>query len=163
MTTALIFGKFAPPHLGHIQLIHRACQECLHVIVLVSENPEILVPDATTRARWIQQSLSHSNITITATGVFPPGGRDEASCRANFLYIQQYVRTRNIDKVYCNEWYGEDIARRFDAIWVQTDPERTQFCIRAQDIRAHPHKHLHDIPVVVQKEYLSFLQKHAKE
>ena len=161
MTNALIFGKFAPPHLGHLELIKRACDDCTRVIVLISENPEIVVPEAKTRAQWLKKSISSSNLVLIPTGVFPPGGTDEASCRANFLYIQQYVHRWQIDRVYCNEWYGEDIAQRFGAEWVQTDPKRIQFHICAQEIRRQPHKHIDYLPTVVQKEYLSFLKNVA--
>ena len=154
---ALIFGKFAPLHYGHVYLIQTALDQSQpqdRVYVLVSENPELDIDPSKVRAQWITESICDPRLIVIPTGEFPPSGRSAAAQQANFRYMcQQIPDGVVIHKVYCNEWYGEHIARDFQAEWVQIDPQRSRYPISATQIRTEPHRYEDFLPPHIHKHY----------
>ena len=163
---ALIFGKFAPLHYGHIHLIQTALDHSGvedRVYVLVSDNPEIAIASSIVRAQWIRESIVDGRLRVIPTGEFPPSGRSVEAQRANFVYMCQMLPEGVcIDRVYCNEWYGAHIARDFGAQWVQVDPQRCRYPISATQIRDDPRRHAEFLPPPVQQRYTVQRSEHEK-
>ena len=161
LLNSLLFGKFAPVHLGHLYLIQTALEHSGkedHVYVLVSENPEIDIVPAVQRAKWIQEAIADSRLHIIPTGVFPPSGRSKEAQKANFEYMVQHPPLGIcIHRVYCNEWYGEHIAKDFGAQWIQVDPQRTRFPISASRIRNNPVVFASFLPHSVKDDFLQMV------
>ncbi len=153
-TNGLVFGKFNPPHNGHIHLIKEALQQTTgDVYLLVFDHPELGGIPTAERADLIKQIIPDSRLHIVECYDSPKvDGTPESR-----VDLERYTEAKlpsgvTIDKVFCNEPYGELAAKQFNAEWVKVDPDRTLNHISGTEIRKSPDKnrgHLH--PLVAAK------------
>ena len=136
MRTGLIFGKFAPFHKGHEAFIREALKHCDVLCIIVNEHPELIKISASQRAEWIRTIVNDKRIFVIPASVPPQTGSSEDLKKANFEHLRKSLPSKvKIDLVFCNEWYGEHIAKDFGAQWIQIDPERKNVPISATMIR----------------------------
>ena len=140
------FGRFLPPHRGHLYQMIEASTRCEKLVVVISDNApqtrEICqkngLPDISYRLRkqWISQQLqdiSHVVVRVLDETDIPeyPKGWDEWSQR------MREVVGAPIDAFFVGDMeYGDTLARYFPEAKVELfDPKRTRYPISATDIR----------------------------
>jgi NadR type nicotinamide-nucleotide adenylyltransferase len=126
--TAVIAGKFFPPHLGHHYLIDSALKQSDHVDVLVVDNPCYSIP-AEQRKSWLQ--ARHPTATIH---VIPDIELDDDSL-AWAAHTMQFLGYAP-DAVFSSEEYGKEWARYMGATHVMVDFDRISIPISATKVRS---------------------------
>ena len=109
--TALIVGKFAPPHKGHQYLIETALrdQNVDEWIILVYSNPDFLpTMPSHRRAAWLRHLYPRAKIFVPDNP--PPNDADDFTQRE---FVKQWLEQNNINAnvVYTSETYGEGFAQ----------------------------------------------------
>lgn len=133
--TALIVGKFAPPHKGHQYLIETALQDqnVDEWIILVYSNPDFLphMPSHR-RAAWLQHLYPQTKVFVPENP--PPNDADDFTQRE---FVKQCLEqnTVNVDFVYTSENYGEDFAKHIGVRHVLVDLPRSRFAISGTKVR----------------------------
>lgn len=154
MKIGLIFGKFAPFHKGHEAFIRAALTQCDALYVLVNEHPELIRIPAQRRAEWIVKIVNDRRLFVATGGIPPETGETEELKKANLEHIRKHLPSRiQIDTVFCNEWYGGDVAKDLGAKWVQIDPDRTIVPVSATMIRNDPRTYSKYLDPIVAKTY----------
>ncbi|MFC8302949.1 AAA family ATPase [Specibacter sp. NPDC057265] len=126
--TALVIGKFYPPHTGHRHLIETAAAQAGHLWVLVqgSRFESIAVAE---RARWLAEEFAGANVTVVPVRNDCPV--DYASDEVwtaqvdNMRWALKIRGVEAIDAVYSSEDYGARLAAAFNAVHVCVDPQRS--------------------------------------
>lgn len=136
--SALVIGKFYPPHSGHHALIRQAAQvaESVTVVVMASMQETILLHD---RVEWIE--AEHRDERVTVVGVpcdAPLDVNDDGVWAAQIAVMQAAVRSidsRPVDVVLSGESYGAELARRLGAAHIRID--RSVNPVSGTAVRAH--------------------------
>lgn len=126
--TAVVIGKFYPPHLGHHHLINTAAAAAEHVDVLVVDNPQYRIP-ANLRRQWL--ASQHPQVSVY---IIDDIGNDDDSV-AWAAHTMQFLRYAP-DVVFSSEDYGITWAKEMGAQHVMVDRYRQKYPIAATDIRA---------------------------
>ena len=140
MTTALVLGKFLPPHAGHGYLAERARSMADEVVVLLLANSAEPIP-VELRHRWLEEMLPVGDGALGGRGppdrlrgpgrVRPLGGHDpRGHGRPSFDLL-----------VTSEPAYGDMTAERIGARHVLVDPGRRAVPISASAVRADPYAH----------------------
>ncbi len=146
--TGVYFGRFLPPHRGHLYQMIEASTRCEKLIVVISDNAnqtrEICqkdnLPEISYRLRkqWISQQLqdmSHVVVRVLDETDIPiyPQGWDKWSER------MCEVVGEPIDAFFVGDMeYGDMLAKYFPESVVELfDPTRTRYPISATDIRGN--------------------------
>jgi NadR type nicotinamide-nucleotide adenylyltransferase len=157
-TNALIFGKFAPFHNGHLSLVRAALASCDRVWVLVNDHPELTPHGTAIRCGWIRDTFPGASLEVIGASAPPESGRTEQAMRENFQHMVRHLPPGlRIARVFCNEWYGEHIARDFGATWERVDPDRKEHPVSATEIRAAPWAHWGELPEVVRPAFVQLV------
>ena len=141
MTTALILGKFLPPHRGHRYLAEEARRRADEVIVcLLANSTEPISVEL--RHAWLQEILPWAMVRSTVAD-HPIDYEDPA---IHDLWAQTVCETIGRDEVdvlvTSEPAYGDEIARRLGARHVLLDPARQRFPVSGSAIRADPRANL---------------------
>lgn len=141
MSTALIVGKFYPPHAGHHYVINQAIEECDNVIVIVlwSETESIRGYD---RRAWLQ--IEHPGIAVLETQDEYVTNYDDPQAWDNHMRVIRdtldkalwYRSYNQVTDVYGSEEYVIELASRFEATPHVTDLNRIAFPTSGTAIRA---------------------------
>ncbi len=140
------FGRFCPPHRGHLYQMIEASTKCEKLIVVISDNAEDTrhiceeagLPTITyqLRKQWIAQQvqdMSHIEVrSLDETDIaLYPNGWQAWSQR------MREVVSERIDAFFVGDMdYSEPLARFFPEAKVELfDPKRTRYPISATDIR----------------------------
>lgn len=151
-TTGLFVGKFLPPHLGHLDAIKKAKQNCTHLIIIVCFEPlrtqrlcdEMGVEfiSLEQRAKWIKDAINDPEVeflTLDETGITSwPEGWEEWSKR-----VKKVLGNRKIDCIFGNERkYVEGYKKWFkESEYIMLDPDRKTVKISASQIRKNLKKY----------------------
>ena len=145
--TGVYFGRFLPPHRGHLYQMIEASTRCEKLLVVISDNADQTreicrrdgIPEISYRLRkqWISQQIqdiTHIGVRVldeTDIPVYPQGWE---------LWSQRMreVVGEPIDAFFVGDMeYGETLARYFpESKVVLFDPARTRYPISATDIRS---------------------------
>ena len=135
---AVVFGKFWPLHLGHLELIGEATAQADRVLVVVNDGDED-VP-ASVRMNWVKSEFAAAEV-VSAPDLC---GHDSADCTlscseryANWLTAHH----GHVDVVVAGESYGAFLASCLGAASIRLDRKRPEMAgrrIRA-DVRSHWH------------------------
>ena len=142
------FGRFLPPHRGHLYQMIEASTKCQHLVVVISDNAnqtrdickEAGIPEISYRLRkqWISQQLQdmdHISVRVLDETDIPvyPAGWDLWSQR------MREVVPEHIDAFFVGDMeYGDTLATYFPEATVELfDPARTRYPISATDIRSN--------------------------
>ena len=144
--TGVYFGRFLPPHRGHLYQIIEASTKCQNLIVVISDNAEQTralceadgLPEISYRLRkqWFSQQvqdMSHIQVRVLDESDIPvyPEGWQEWSKR------MREVVCAPIDAFFVGDLsYSETLASYFPEAKVELfDPSRTRYPISATEIR----------------------------
>jgi HTH-type transcriptional repressor of NAD biosynthesis genes len=154
MRHGLVLGKFYPPHKGHHWLVREAARACERVTVLVlGASVESMSIDD--RVRWMQvEHRSDTNVTIIgALDDVPIDYHDDltwkqhvdlfAAVIARSVVMQGLSPTAAVvDAVFTAEPYGDELARRLNAVHVRVDRKDA---MAATNVRADVIGHWDDL------------------
>lgn len=169
----LVIGKFYPPHAGHLYLASAAARHCDQVtVVCMAASQESIALDL--RVAWLREALAeHANVIVSGiVDDVPVDYQDpavwqahedlmrEAVANADQVRAQQEADTGTtagpspgpwpVDAVFTSEGYGEELARRFEAVPVCLDPVRALYPVSGTAVRADPVTHWDLLPPAVQ-------------
>ena len=118
MTTALVVGKFYPPHAGHHELIDAAARAADRVVVCVLAASHESIP-MDLRAAWLRER--HPQADVRAAIDDHPIDYDDP--RVYDLWertIRETMGRERADVFFSSEpAYGDEIARRLGAVHVR--------------------------------------------
>ncbi len=144
--TGVYFGRFLPPHRGHLYQIIEASTKCHHLIVVISDNADQTrdicrrdrLPEISYRLRkqWLLQQVQdmpHIDVRVldeTHIPIYPSGWQAWSDC-------MREVVGKPIDAFFVGDLeYDGTLGRYFpEAQVVLFDPKRTRYPISATDIR----------------------------
>ena len=116
---ALCIGKFYPPHLGHLNLVHRATEVAESVTVIVMASSVESIPLAK-RVEWMAEALADQP-HVVVLGVIddvPVDYESDAIWGQHVALMHEALATvprSPVDLVVTAEPYGAELARRFSA------------------------------------------------
>jgi len=143
--TGLIVGRFNPPHLGHSSMIERAAAACERLVVFVNTRRGELVP-GDLRAGWLAQLHPDVRVIEVAHDLPTDFGDEELWRRWMALFRAHWPEEPEFrggpHALFSSDPYVDELARRFGAVAVAVDPERTAVPISATQIREAPAEHL---------------------
>ena len=157
MSTALILGKFLPPHRGHRYLAEEARRLADEVIVCLLANSAETIPVGVRHA-WLEEILPWA--TVCSTVVDHPIDYDDPAVHDLWAAtIRETVGRDGIHVLVTSEpAYGDEIAQRLGARHVLLDPERRRFPISSSTIRADPRANLQWLDEPVRRWYEASLE-----
>lgn len=136
----VFFGKFYPPHRGHLYQIVNGCTQCEKFYVVLSGRGNLDIPDED-RIRWLIQATCHiGNVKIVYLNEkdipeYPLGW-------AQWCDRLECLIPEHIDVFFCGESeYMYELKTRFDAEVVVFDERRIMFPISSTEIRKDPLKY----------------------
>ncbi|QRY62138.1 AAA family ATPase [Gordonia sp. PDNC005] len=138
MTTALVIGKFYPPHNGHLALIEHAARYGRAVILVMAATQES-IPLAN-RVDWLRQASSHLP-EVTVVGMLDDAPVDYTSSVAWTAHVQAMevaLRVNGLplpDVVVSSESYGERLAAELGATADVYDPLRSGISVSGTAVR----------------------------
>lgn len=139
----LVIGKFYPLHAGHSNLIDAAVRMCETVTVeALGATVESIPIDI--RADWVREL--HPTARVVAA--IDDAAVDFASAAAwdAHMPVVRRLLHRPVDAVFTSDPYGEELARRLSAEWVQVDPGRQRNPVSGTAVRANPAAHWSSLP-----------------
>ena len=138
MTTALVLGKFLPPHAGHQYLAERARDLADEVVVLVLANSAEPIP-VSLRHRWLEEMLPWATV-CSGVADHPIDYADPAVYDLWAASIREVTGRPSFDLLLTSEpAYGQMTAERIGARHVLVDPDRAVVPISATAVRADPY------------------------
>ena len=152
----LVIGKFYPVHAGHLNLVRSALERCSHVTVQVLWSSQESIP-AEVRAQWIRDELPGAHV-VTGADDAPVDYESDDAWTAHVTVMKDLLDAgcvpgcaaeAPVDAVFTSDVYGAELARRFDAAWVQVDPGRAAVSVSGTAVRADPGGHWWALPAGV--------------
>lgn len=138
----VVVGKFYPLHAGHAHLIRSAVRQCERVTVEVIAASVESIP-LSERAAWIREE--HPTVRVVdLLDDTPVDFASETAWDAHTATISGLLDTP-ADAVFTSDPYGEELARRLGATWVQVDPGRRHNPVSGTAIRADVAAHWHEL------------------
>jgi HTH-type transcriptional repressor of NAD biosynthesis genes len=137
MTTALMLGKFLPPHAGHTYLAETARQHAEEVIVCLLAHPEEPIP-VEVRHAWLEEILPWATVR-SGVATHPIDYDDPAVYDLWAATIKDVIERDGVDILLTSEpAYGDKTAVRLGARHLLVDPDRTAVPVSGTAIRADP-------------------------
>ncbi|MGK2855777.1 MAG: AAA family ATPase, partial [Thermoanaerobaculia bacterium] len=137
-TTALLLGKFMPPHAGHLRLIDAARRHADDLVILVCSLEREPIPGEL-RAQWMREIAPDARV-VHVTDENPSLPEEHPDFWEIWTAtIRKHVPSA-IDVVLAGESYGVEFARRLGAKSFVLDREQTGIP-SASEIRARPLTH----------------------
>lgn len=153
MTTALVLGKFLPPHRGHVFLAEEARRQADEVIVLLLAHPDEPIP-VDVRHHWLAEMLPWATIR-SGVADHPIDYEDPAVYDLWAATIKEVISRESVDLLVTSEpAYGDRTAARLGARHVLVDPERRIVPVSGTAIRADPFAHRDDLAPCVRAWYV---------
>ncbi|MFI7220824.1 AAA family ATPase [Micromonospora maritima] len=138
----LVVGKFYPPHAGHHALVEAAAARCAAVTVVVAPSRRESIP-LELRLAWLRET--HAGTPwVRFVGRYddhPVDYADPAVWDLHCAVFADALGGEPVDAVFSSEAYGEELARRFDAVAVAVDPGRRAVPVSGTAVRADPAAH----------------------
>ncbi len=128
--SAVIAGKFHPPHRGHKLLIDTALAQARRVTVMICEKPSDSIPGEV-RRRWLAELHPAADVIVIDDR---HDEQDTAVWAANT--VERLGGTP--DAVFSSEEYGEAYARAMGCAHVLVDRDRVRVPCAASEIRRDP-------------------------
>jgi len=128
--TAVVIGKFCPPHRGHKLLIDTALRQSHHVTVLVCAKPSDAFPGPV-RRRWLQEIHPRASVMLIDDTY---DENDTAVWAANTI---QWLGAAP-EAVFSSEDYGDRYAKAMGARHIMVDRARIQIPCSATAVRRDP-------------------------
>ena len=126
----VVVGKFYPPHLGHANLIDRAAAECDRVTVVVAGAAVETIPLGD-RVRWLAwHHAATPHVTVVGAVDDHPVDYDDSAIWDLHMdvftsAIAEVAPGLPVDAVFTGEEYGDELARRMQAVSIRVDRQVT--------------------------------------
>ncbi|HEX6191225.1 MAG TPA: AAA family ATPase [Chitinophagaceae bacterium] len=144
MKKGLVFGKFMPPHKGHLALIDKAYNNCDLLQVLLCYTKEEPIPGEL-RVEWMTQVLMNYPSTILIPYCYNPQllpNTSVASEEVSELWAAAFQQlVPDTDILFTSEKYGEYVSRFMHIEHMLYDEMRSEHPISATAIRENPFLH----------------------
>jgi NadR type nicotinamide-nucleotide adenylyltransferase len=133
--SAIVVGKFLPPHVGHHSLIEHAESLADRVLVLLVDGHGEL-PSADRRALWLQ--AIHPEVDVVVAVDLCRHGTDPCviECSDRWAAWLGNAIPRRFDLVVSSEMYGQTFADRIGATHISFDPGREGHAVSGDAVRA---------------------------
>lgn len=128
----LVLGKFYPLHAGHSHLIRTAQRACERVTVEVLASSVESIP-MDVRSAWVAED--HPTVRVVAALDDAPIDYASPAAWDSHMEVIESLLDAPVDAVFTSDTYGEELARRLGATWVQVDPGRTERPVSGTAIR----------------------------
>ncbi|WP_454729931.1 AAA family ATPase [Cellulosimicrobium protaetiae] len=150
----LVIGKFYPPHAGHVHLVRTALARCERVTVQVLASTSESIP-AALRAAWLRAEVPGARV-VHGLDDAPVDYADPHAWDEHVKVMRSLLDPDDppVDAVLTSDRYGVELARRFDATWVQVDPDRRHLPVSGSAVRADPAEHWWALPAAVRSWYV---------
>ena len=129
----LVIGKFYPFHAGHQALVRAATSTCDRVTVEVMAHAVESIP-ADVRVGWVR--AEHPTARVVAAPDDHDVDFDSPQVWDLHMEVIESHLDGPVDAVFTSDPYGEEMARRLGATWVQVDPGRASTPISGTAVRA---------------------------
>ena len=129
----LVLGKFFPLHAGHSNLIRTALRSCERVTVQLLVSSAEGIP-LETRLRWLQEE--HPTAHVVAAIDDAEVDFDSPTAWDEHMRVIERLLPGPVDAAFTSDDYGDELARRLGATWVQVDPGRVLNPISGTAVRA---------------------------
>jgi len=129
----LVIGKFYPFHAGHQALVRAATSSCERVTVEVMAHTVESIP-VDVRVGWVQ--AEHPTARVVAAPDDHDVDFDSPEVWDLHMEVIESHLDAPVDAVFTSDAYGEEMARRLGATWVQVDPGRASTPISGTAVRA---------------------------
>ena len=140
----LILGKFLPPHRGHLHLIQEALRRVDTLTLLVCSLEREPIPGAL-RYEWMRELVPNARV-MHVTDENPQYPEEHPDFWSIWIKTIRDHEPSKIDVVFTSEDYGDELARRLDAVHECIDRERSVEPISGTAIRNDPMMHWEFIP-----------------
>lgn len=134
----LVWGKFLPLHAGHSALVRAAQEQCGAVVVVLGARHDEPVPREV-REAWLREV--HPGVDVRAHWDDDPVDYADPAVWDLHLAQLRSVLPEDVDAVFTSEEYGEELARRLDAVHVCLDLPRLTHPVSGTAVRADPGAH----------------------
>lgn len=147
--TALVVGKFAPLHQGHLFLLDTAQHHSQKLIILSYCKPEPVGCMQQRRYRWLKQHYPNAELCVLdetqakQLGLHLPDDTEADDIHRHFCAdLLQKLGHTQVDAVFSSEAYGPGFAKvltqrlQRQVDHVSVDPSRTQLPVSASQIRS---------------------------
>ena len=144
--TAVVIGKFYPPHRGHKHLIDTAQAQAGHVTVIVCDEAGQTI-GGERRAAWLREIHPEADVRVVRSSL----AYDDSAgwARSTIEWLGSVP-----DAVFTSETYGDAYARHMGSAHVSVDPDRRTVPIAASAVRANPLQHLDDLEPCVRAHFV---------
>ncbi|NYI80853.1 AAA family ATPase [Nocardioides panzhihuensis] len=142
----LVLGKFYPFHAGHQALIRAALRACDRVTVELLGSQVETIP-LEVRAEWLREE--HPTAHVVAAMDDARVDFDDPAAWDEHMVVISDLLPAPVDAVFSSDPYGEELARRLDATWVQVDPGRALNPVSGTAIRFDPTASWAELPAPV--------------
>lgn len=156
--TGLIVGRFDPPHRGHSYMIERAVAQCDELVVFVNSSHERDAVPGDLRAGWLAELHPEATVLEVRHQLATDFSDEELWVRWMDLFRSRWPHHEGPHAVFSSDGYVDEIARRFGAVAVVVDAERSSVPVSATMIRSDPGAHLEfvapDVRVWIEANWL---------
>lgn len=142
----LVFGKFMPPHKGHLALIAFAKSKCDKVIVSMSYTPNDPI-DSELRFAWLN-TIFKDDAKIEVVKYLDDFHDENLPIFEATKLWAAFIKQEfpDIEAFFCSESYGEPLSLHLGLPCILFDKERTEIPISATKIRENPYQNWAFIP-----------------
>jgi HTH-type transcriptional regulator, transcriptional repressor of NAD biosynthesis genes len=154
MKKALVFGKYMPPHKGHLALIDFALSKCENVIVSMSFTPNDPI-SPTLRFDWLKAIFDNNPRVQVVQHLDDFNDENLPLFEATKLWAD-FINQEfpDIDAFFCSEDYGEPLSFHLKKPCIIFDKKRIEIPISASKIRQNPFQYWDYIPQEVKPYFL---------
>ncbi len=150
--SAVIIGRFMPPHNGHRYLVDFARSLADRVFILVCTLPGEPI-EGRIRYSWMRELFPDLDV-VHITEEIPAASRENPGAPSIWARSIRRKTGHKIDFVIASEDYGFHLAHELGAQFVPLDPARHLVPISASVIREDPYRHWRYLPDVVKPYFV---------
>ncbi len=150
--TAMVLGKFLPPHLGHGYLIDTARFASERLCVVVGTLAREPIPGAL-RAQWVQELFPDVEV-VHLDQDLPQDPSEHPDFWTLWRTALNNVLPFRPKAVFASEHYGTPLAKELESVFVPVDIARTHVPISGTNVRRAPWQHWSYLPVNVRPFFL---------
>lgn len=148
-----VMGKLYPFHAGHQALIRAAQAVSDRVTVLVQGHESVESIPLDVRVDWVRREHPQVRVVGVDNPVDVVDFESAEVWDRHMAVIEEHLPEDlgPVDAVFTSDAYGEELARRLRAEWVQVDPGRSSTPISGTAIRADPAANWWALPTPVRE------------
>ncbi|WP_031507966.1 AAA family ATPase [Streptomyces megasporus] len=133
----LVLGKFYPPHAGHHHLVRTAAARCRRLTVLVCASSVESIP-LDDRVAWMREAHPEEGVEVVGTVDDVPVDYSDPDVWDAHMAVFRAAVPEPVDAVFTSEAYGVELGRRFGAVPITVDVDRTAYPVSGTAVRKDP-------------------------